>query len=70
MLALAQWEATRCPACGGSPDDCQGPAAEFRWKVSGPVRCHRTAAKRRREREWLKGKGDEIPDSLLFRVEG
>lgn len=70
MLALAQWEATRCPACGGNPADCQVKAAQYRWTVSDPIRCHRTAAKRRKERAWLKTTKDEIPDSLLFRVEG
>lgn len=69
MLALEVWEATRCLACGGDPAECQGADAEFAWKATGPVRCHKTAARRKREREFLRDKNDEIPDSLQFRVE-
>jgi hypothetical protein len=69
MLALAMWEATRCPACGGDPAECQGADAEFAWKTSGPIRCHKTATTRKRERAFLRDKKDEISDSLLFHTE-
>jgi len=68
MIALAVWEASRCPACGGDPEECQGAANEFAWRVDGPVRCHRTKARRDRERDYLKGKDTEVPDSLLYRT--
>ncbi|GAA4439369.1 hypothetical protein [Phytohabitans houttuyneae] len=28
MLAYAEWEAARCPVCGGDPAECQDPLAD------------------------------------------
>lgn len=47
MLALAAFEATLCPICGGPASECQSPEAETRWKGTPPTRCHRTDAIRR-----------------------
>jgi hypothetical protein len=69
VLALYAWEATRCPACGGDPAECQGADNEFAWKADGPFRCHKTATRSNAQREFLKGKKDETPESLLYRVE-
>jgi hypothetical protein len=69
MVAYTLWEAGRCPACGGDPAECQGADAEFAWKATGPIRCHRIAAIRKRERAFLAGKTDEIGESLLVGVE-
>lgn len=44
MLALAAYEATLCPICGGPADECQSPEAEGRFKGVPPTRCHRTDA--------------------------
>lgn len=44
MLALAAWEDTRCPLCGGDAEDCQSPEAEARFQGVPPTRCHRTDA--------------------------
>lgn len=47
MLALAEWEATRCPICGGDPKECQDPAADrnnpygkWVWWPKPPRECH------------------------------
>lgn len=69
MLAYYAWESTRCPACGGNPAECQGADNEFAWKADGPHRCHRTATRSRAQREFLKGKPDEVADSLMFQME-
>ena len=54
MLALAEWEATRCPACGGDPAECQAPESDINnpfgsWVYDAglPVECHRGSAARR-----------------------
>lgn len=69
MVALSIWKSTRCQACGGDPDDCQTTDAEFAWKALGPKRCWKTHTVRRRERQFLAGKTDEIAESLLVGVE-
>ncbi|MDG4792017.1 hypothetical protein O7626_40085 [Micromonospora sp. WMMD1102] len=53
MLALADWEASRCPSCGGDPDECQSPTADINnpfgtWVYDAEwVECHRASAARR-----------------------
>ena len=44
MIALAVYEDTLCPRCGGPADECQSPEAERRFEGVPPVRCHRTDA--------------------------
>lgn len=44
MVALQAFEDSLCPVCGGPPEECQSPEAEWEWKGVPPTRCHRTAA--------------------------
>jgi hypothetical protein len=53
MIALGEWEAARCPECGGDRAECQDPAADINnpygtWVYEGTlVECHRGSAARR-----------------------
>ena len=54
MLALAEWEAIRCPHCGGDPEECQDPAADrnnpygkWVYHPKPPIECHRGTAARK-----------------------
>lgn len=66
MIALAMWEDSRCPLCGGPVEDCQSPEAERRFAGTPPVRCHRTDAIIR-----YQDKAGEYPRprALLWRAE-
>lgn len=44
MLALAQYEASLCPMCGGPISECTDQENEGRFKVDPPTRCHRKTA--------------------------
>ena len=44
MLALAHYEATLCPLCGGPLSECTDPANEGKYKTDPPTRCHKTTA--------------------------
>ena len=66
MLALAAWEDSRCPACGGPADECQTPEAEFRFQGAPPVRCHRKDAILRYQD---KAGNYERANALLWRAE-
>jgi hypothetical protein len=54
MLALAEWEATRCPMCGGDPAECQAPESDInnqfgKWAYHPdlPIECYRATAARK-----------------------
>lgn len=47
MLALAEWERSRCPVCTGDPGECQSadadrnnPHAQWIYHPDLPVECH------------------------------
>jgi hypothetical protein len=71
MVAYAEWEATRCPLCGGDPDECSSEGSYGRWKT-GPVRrCQKThevrVAQAARAKTVPAGT-DDHPGALLWRV--
>lgn len=43
-LALLEFEASKCPGCGGVWEETTDPKSEGRWNVPPPVRCHRCTA--------------------------
>lgn len=54
MLALAEWEAARCPVCGGDPAECQdfdadpdNPRAKWIYHPKLPKVCHVGTAARK-----------------------
>lgn len=65
MLALAAWEESLCPLCGGPRDQCQDPEAEWRFKGVPPTRCHRTDAVSR----FREGAEHARPEALLWHAE-
>lgn len=71
MLALDEYEATRCPLCGGDPDECSGDGSYGRWKAAGPRRCQKThevrVAQAARAKKVPDGV-DDHPEALLWRV--
>jgi hypothetical protein len=44
VLALAEWEASRCPGCNGHLPETTSAANEGRYAADVPVRCHRCSA--------------------------
>ena len=66
MLALAAWEDSRCPICGGPAEECQSPEGERRFQGVPPVRCHRTDAIIRYQD---RAGAYERPSALLWRAE-
>lgn len=54
VLALAEWEASRCPGCNGWLAETTDPANEFAYTAEAPVQCHRCAA--------LHGEQDRMKD--------
>jgi len=66
MLALAAWEASLCPVCGGPAEECQAPDADRRFKGVPPVRCHRTDAVRRFQE---KSSTYPRPEALIWHAE-
>jgi hypothetical protein len=66
MLALATYEAGRCPACGGDRAECWAPENEGGYVVPDPMRCHRATALARKQKEYL-----DQPDysALMWRAE-
>lgn len=44
MLALADYEATRCQGCGGDVHETFDVTNQFAWHVDAPWQCHRCAA--------------------------
>lgn len=53
MLALAEYEGSLCPSCGGPAADCQSsdsdrnnPRAKWMYSLDLPLECHRTTALR------------------------
>lgn len=43
-LALLEYEADKCPGCGGQLSQTTDPTTEGRWHVPPPTRCHRCTA--------------------------
>jgi hypothetical protein len=78
-MAEPEWdEATRelvlgldavdlCPSCGGPSYLCQDAAREFDWKVSKPVRCHRSTALKQAQRR-ISEETNPIPEALLWQA--
>lgn len=66
MLALATWEKTRCPVCGGDREECWAQENQGGYQVPPPMRCHRETALVKKRREYA-----DQPDSsaLMFRAE-
>ena len=56
MLALAHYEATLCPKCGGPIAECTDPANEGKYKTDPPTRCHKTTAQIMATEDWDKRK--------------
>lgn len=54
VLALLEWESSRCPGCGGWLHETTDPATEGTWLADDPVRCFRCTA--------LHGKQDNYKD--------
>ncbi len=52
MLALAVYDTTRCPLCGGDRAECQAPENADRYAVEDPTRCHRATALHAAQREY------------------
>lgn len=53
VLAYMEWEASRCPACGGDPAECQSPDADphnpyAKWiyRAELPAECYVSSAAR------------------------
>jgi len=44
VLALAEWEAGRCPGCNGWLTETTDPGNEGRYRAEPPVRCFRCSA--------------------------
>lgn len=44
MLALAEYRAGLCPACGQELRVCADPEGDGNWTVPPPTRCHATTA--------------------------
>jgi len=65
MLALAEWRATRCPACGGDIRECTDPASEGRYEVPPPHRCHAATAIAAAQERYM---DSQHPRALLFHV--
>lgn len=62
-LAWQLEQATRCPVCGGDPDECQDPASDPDnaqnarvWKTSYPRRCYRTTSMAVRAEQYASSK--------------
>ena len=63
MYALADYEATLCPACGRPLDVCTAEDTELRVRPGEPLRCHiSTAVDRKRE----KFTDNPYPQRLMF----
>lgn len=43
-LALIEYEASKCPGCGGQWSETTSPDAEYGWHVPPPIRCHKCTA--------------------------
>lgn len=71
MVALSEWEATRCPLCGGDPQECSGEGSYGRWTTKTPRRCQKThevrVAQATRAKNLPSGVTDHA-DALLWRV--
>jgi hypothetical protein len=65
MLALATYELTRCPACGGDRDECWAGENQEAWHVPTPQRCHRATVLDRARRDYA----EQEPTALMFRAE-
>jgi hypothetical protein len=66
MLALAAWERTRCPVCGGDREECWAAENEGRFRAQPPVRCHRETALAKARKEYADQPGSS---ALLYRAE-
>lgn len=44
MLGLQAYRASLCPMCGLPTEVCSAPENEGKFKVEGPIRCHKTTA--------------------------
>ena len=52
VLALAEWEASRCPGCNGWLAETTDPANDGRYNEEPPVRCFRCDALHRRQDDY------------------
>lgn len=52
MLALAQYEVSLCPRCGGPISECTDAENEGKFKADPPTRCHRTTARLMSMDDW------------------
>lgn len=66
MTALQAFEDSLCTVCGGPPEECQTPEAEWHWKGTPPSRCHRTDAVLRVQED---GGNRERPRALIWHAE-
>lgn len=69
MLALAEWEAGRCPVCGGDPDECWAAESERAYEVPLPIRCHRATAIAAARKEYDTNSDVRAPGALIFWAE-
>jgi hypothetical protein len=44
VLALAEYEASRCPGCNGWLAETTDPANEFQYEADSAIQCHKCAA--------------------------
>lgn len=65
LLALAEWRAGRCPACGGDLAECTAADADGQFEVAPPTRCHAATATSIAQRGY---RDSPQPEALLWRV--
>jgi protein-disulfide isomerase len=69
MLALAVYEDTRCPICGGDIDECWADGADRLYRVPTPIRCHRYTAAAAARAVYDRNPDVRHPEALIFRAE-
>lgn len=66
--ALARWEASLCPGCGGDLAETTSPEAEHGYRRVGPQRCYRCQMVEMYQEAEAEAKTPQ-PSSLLYQLE-
>lgn len=69
MLALAEWESSRCQVCGGDLTECWDATGERAFTVPPPIRCHRATAIAVARKPYDTDAAVTAPHALLFWAE-
>jgi hypothetical protein len=68
-LALMAADDAKCPVCGGPMSECLDPKSEREWEVAPPIRCQRSTAVARKQKQYMNDTPegvDTYPRALIW----